>query len=105
MVIAALTFGARFRNTELSFLFLWLNHVASQTTKFSCFERNVESEVRGAPLLTFEFFSICRVAQQSVIKVDRLLFRGHPEVVDADLADYFGGIPHTELLVGSASDC
>ena len=23
---------------------------------------------------------------------------GHPEVVDADLADYFGSIPHAELL-------
>jgi RNA-directed DNA polymerase len=33
-----------------------------------------------------------------VVKVDGLLFRGHPEVVDADLADYFGSIPHTELL-------
>jgi hypothetical protein len=30
--------------------------------------------------------------------VRRLLFRGHPEVVDADLADYFGSIPHAELL-------
>ena len=39
-----------------------------------------------------------RNAQQAVIKVDGLLFRGHPEVVDADLADYFGSIPHTELL-------
>ena len=24
--------------------------------------------------------------------------RGHPEVVDADLADYFGSIPHAELV-------
>ena len=31
-------------------------------------------------------------------KVEELLFRGHPEVVDADLADYFGSIPHAELL-------
>jgi RNA-directed DNA polymerase len=30
--------------------------------------------------------------------VGALLFRGHPEVVDADLADYFGSIPHTELV-------
>ena len=37
-----------------------------------------------------------RNAQQAVVKVDGLLFRGHPEVVDADL--YFGSIPHTELL-------
>jgi RNA-directed DNA polymerase len=26
------------------------------------------------------------------------MFRGHREVVDADLADYFGSIPHAELL-------
>jgi len=39
-----------------------------------------------------------RNAQQAVIEVEGLLFRGHPEVVDADLADYFGSIPHTELL-------
>jgi hypothetical protein len=35
-----------------------------------------------------------RNAQQAVVKVEELLFRGHPEVVDADLADYFGSIPH-----------
>jgi len=39
-----------------------------------------------------------RNAQQAVIEVEALLFRGHPEVVDADLADYFGSIPHTDLL-------
>jgi RNA-directed DNA polymerase len=39
-----------------------------------------------------------RNAQQAVAEVEELLFRGHPEVVDADLADYFGGIPHAELL-------
>jgi len=39
-----------------------------------------------------------RNAQQAVVEVEELLFRGHPEVVDADLADYFGSIPHTELL-------
>jgi retron-type reverse transcriptase len=33
-----------------------------------------------------------------VVEVEELLFRGHPEVVDADLADYFGSIPHAELL-------
>src|SRR4030088_1258792 len=27
-----------------------------------------------------------------------MLLRGHPEVVDADLADYFGSVPHAELL-------
>ena len=29
-----------------------------------------------------------RNAQQAVVEVEELLFRGHPEVVDADLADY-----------------
>jgi len=39
-----------------------------------------------------------RNAQQAVIEVEELLFRGHPDVVDADLADYFGSIPHAELM-------
>jgi group II intron reverse transcriptase/maturase len=39
-----------------------------------------------------------RNAQQAVIDVEETLFRGYPEVVDADLADYFGSIPHAELL-------
>ena len=39
-----------------------------------------------------------RNAQQAVVEVEALLYRGHPEVVDADLADYFGSIPHAELL-------
>jgi retron-type reverse transcriptase len=33
-----------------------------------------------------------------VVEVEALLFRGRPEVVDADLADNFGSIPHAELL-------
>jgi len=39
-----------------------------------------------------------RNAQQAVVEVEELLFRGHPDVVDADLADYFGSIPHAELM-------
>ena len=39
-----------------------------------------------------------RNAQQAVVEVEGLLYRGHLEVVDADLADYFGSIPHAELL-------
>jgi RNA-directed DNA polymerase len=39
-----------------------------------------------------------RNAQQAVVEVGALLSHGHPEVVDADLADYFGSIPHAELL-------
>ena len=30
--------------------------------------------------------------------MEETLFREHPEVVDADLADYFGSIPHAELM-------
>ncbi len=26
------------------------------------------------------------------------MFRGRPDIVDADLADYFGSIPHADLL-------
>src|SRR6202043_2015049 len=33
-----------------------------------------------------------------VVEVEELLFRGHLDVVDADLADYFGSIPHADLL-------
>jgi RNA-directed DNA polymerase len=39
-----------------------------------------------------------RNAQQAVVEVRELVYRGHSEVVDADLADYFGSIPHAELL-------
>ena len=39
-----------------------------------------------------------RNAGQAVAEVGGLLFRGHRDVVDADLADYFGSIPHTDLL-------
>jgi len=43
-----------------------------------------------------------RNAQQAVVEVGGLLDHGHPEVVDADLADYFGSIPHAELLKSAA---
>jgi len=43
-----------------------------------------------------------RNAQQAVIEVEETLFRGHPEVVDADLADYFGSIPHADLMTSLA---
>jgi RNA-directed DNA polymerase len=39
-----------------------------------------------------------RNAQQAAIEVGELLHRGFTDVVDADLSDYFGSIPHTELL-------
>ena len=34
--------------------------------------------------------------------MEETLFRGRPEVVDADLADYFGSIPHAELMLSLA---
>jgi retron-type reverse transcriptase len=44
-----------------------------------------------------------RNAQQAMVEVEAQLFRGHPEVVDAD---YFGSIPHAELSqVGGAPNC
>ncbi len=47
-----------------------------------------------------EQYACCpgRNAQQAVVAVEELLFRGPPDVVDADLADSFGRIPHAELL-------
>jgi RNA-directed DNA polymerase len=39
-----------------------------------------------------------RNAQQAADEVEQLLFRGYLDVVDADLADYFGSIPHADLL-------
>jgi RNA-directed DNA polymerase len=39
-----------------------------------------------------------RSAQQAVVEVGEMLFRSHPDVVDADLTDYFGSISHAELL-------
>src|ERR1035437_9143117 len=39
-----------------------------------------------------------RNAQQAARDVQERLHLGHTDVVDADLADYFGSIPHAELL-------
>jgi group II intron reverse transcriptase/maturase len=39
-----------------------------------------------------------RNAQQAVVDVEERMFHGHPDVVDADLSDYFGSIPHAELM-------
>ena len=43
-----------------------------------------------------------RSAQQAVAEVEELVFRGYREIVDADLADYFGSIPHADLLTSVA---
>lgn len=39
-----------------------------------------------------------RNAQQAIVEVQEQMYRGHPDVVDADLSDYFGTIPHVEML-------
>ena len=39
-----------------------------------------------------------RSAQDAVKRIHHLLNRGHREVVDADLSNYFGEIPHAELM-------
>lgn len=39
-----------------------------------------------------------RNAQQAAQEVQERLHRGQTDVVDADLADYFGSIPHSELM-------
>ena len=39
-----------------------------------------------------------RSARQAVIDVEETVYRGFPDVVDADLSDYFGSIPHAELM-------
>lgn len=39
-----------------------------------------------------------RNAQQAAMEVEERLHQGQTDVVDADLADYFGSIPHAELM-------
>ena len=39
-----------------------------------------------------------RSAQDAVRRVHGLLYKGHNEVVDCDLSNYFGEIPHAELM-------
>jgi group II intron reverse transcriptase/maturase len=43
-----------------------------------------------------------RNAQQAATEVQERLRHGQTDVVDADLADYFGSIPHTELMLSLA---
>jgi RNA-directed DNA polymerase len=43
-------------------------------------------------------YRLGRNAQQAAIEVKDRLHRGQTDVVDADLADYFGSIPHPELM-------
>ena len=43
-------------------------------------------------------YRLGRHAHDAVRRVHRLLTTGHREVVDADLSDYYGQIPHADLL-------
>src|SRR5262249_15168214 len=51
------------------------------------------ADLRSRPSTRTVRYRPGRNAQQAVVEVEAQLFRGHPEVVDADLADYFGSIP------------
>ena len=46
------------------------------------FEADLPSEINA--------YRAARNAQQAVVEVEELVFRGHPDVVDADLADSSG---------------
>ncbi len=37
-----------------------------------------------------------RNAQQAVVDVEERMFRGHPDIVNADLSNYFGSLPHAD---------
>ncbi|WP_323816492.1 reverse transcriptase domain-containing protein [Cellvibrio sp. NN19] len=39
-----------------------------------------------------------RNVQQAIVEVQEQMYRGRPDVIDADLSDYFGSIPHVEML-------
>ncbi len=41
-------------------------------------------------------------AHTAVKEIDRLINGGHTRIIDGDLADYFGSIPHDELLTSVA---
>jgi RNA-directed DNA polymerase len=61
-------------------------------------DRGAGTDLRSRPSTRAVCLPPGRNAQQAVVEVGGLLHRGHPEVVDADLADYFGSIPHAELV-------
>src|SRR5271165_2620059 len=61
-------------------------------------DAGVGADLRSRPAPEIHAYRAGRNAQQAAVEVEELLFRGHPEVVDADLADYFGSIPHADLL-------
>ena len=43
-------------------------------------------------------YRVGKSALQAVDEIHRLALWGHSEVIDADLSDYFGSIPHAELM-------
>src|SRR6201987_2408781 len=61
-------------------------------------DAGARADLRSRPSTGNLRYRAGRNAQQAAVEVEELLFRGHPEVVDADLADYFGSIPHADLL-------
>ena len=59
-------------------------------------DAGVGTDLRSRPSTRAVCLPPRRPAQQAVVEVGGLLHRGHPEVVDADLAHDFGSIPHAE---------
>ena len=62
------------------------------------------ADIRGGPAAG----AVCipagdEAAKDAVQRIRGLLYRGHNEVVDADLSNYFGEIPHAELMKSIAS--
>ena len=55
------------------------------------FEADLPSEIYA--------YRVGRNAQQAVVEVEELLFRGHPDVVDADLADYLEAASYCPQLM------
>ncbi len=50
------------------------------------------------PISSTDCYRPERSAHDAIRRIHRLLYQGHREVVDCDLANYFGEIPHAELM-------
>jgi hypothetical protein len=80
----------------------------------SCLMEHSETAAYGEPLLFAEKYNADhsslgalrpgRNAQQAAIEVEELLFRGHREVVDADLADFLEAASYCPQLMEVVSD-
>jgi RNA-directed DNA polymerase len=79
--------GESFGDIETRGLREWLNGL---TILEPIFEADLEPDAYG--------YRPGRSAQDAIQKVDKLLYEGDTDIVDADLSKYFDTIPHTELM-------